>query len=347
MKNRLLLIIFLIISIFLGGCSLNMPHFFQKTAEPVSDLPASAVLTNGPEIKAATLQMIQSAQSAVYIEQDSFQQPDLQQLLIEKARSGVDVKILLDQWQSGNKTVLEELKNENISGQFYPAQKGQYHHVRLLVVDHKQALIYGPSWTEAGFNSPCMAVKLTEKSAWKASSSIFARDWKFTTTLDLDIPKSTSLPEDQITLAYNSNVKQQIIDQLSASASQVSIEVSDLTDVDIIQALLDAVKKRVKVNILLTSRPQSSAQTQVADALKAKGIQVRYASAATSRQFAVFDHKCFIMSSSGWTHSTFVVNHELSLTAPSPEATAKLASLFQQDWSSGTASPPVSAASPS
>ncbi len=343
MRNRLFLIILLLISLTLSGCSLKVPHFFQKTTEAVSNLPASAILTNGQEVYQSTIQMIESAQTSIYIEQDSFSQPNLKQLLIDKAHSGVAVKILLDQWQTGNKAVLEELKSENVSIQFYPTQKGQYHHAKLLVVDNAQAIIYGPSWTEESLNSPCMAVKLTEKSAWVVAYSIFLKDWKFATTLALDIPKTTTLPEDQITPAANANIKQQITQQIEKSTAQVNIEVSDLSDIDILKELTDGTDKGLGIRIILGSKAsQSNSQTEIVKALRAKGIQVRYYPAPSSRQFAVFDDRALIMSSSGWTHSTFVVNHEMGLTIPSPEATTKAAAQFENDWAASSETPSVS-----
>lgn len=339
MKNYRLLIYLLIFSILITGCSARIPFFSSKNDEPVSNLSGDALLTNGQEIYNATLDLINSAQKTIYIEQSAFEQPTIKEKLIEKARSGLEIKILLDQFQKVNKSTMDELKSENISVQYYPAQKGQDHRVKLLVVDHSQAIIYGPAWTEKELNSPNLAVKLTEKSAWKTAYSVFATDWKNATTLSLNIPNSTDLPDDVVTLARNANIKPQILQQINNSQSQIVIELGELTSDDIARALIEAAGNGVQVQVILAS--QSSAQLSVIENLKKNGIAVRFYPADTNRQLAVFDQKCFIISSSGWTYSAFVINHELSITVPSPAASEKLLGLFFSDWEISTESVPA------
>ena len=64
------------------------------------------------------------------------------------------------------------------------------------------------------------------------------------------------------------------------------------------------------------------------------GIQIRIFSKdkPLGLSMGLFDSKTFILSSSSWTHYSFVINHELSVKVPSPTATEKLVELFNQDW---------------
>jgi Phosphatidylserine/phosphatidylglycerophosphate/cardiolipin synthases and related enzymes len=317
----------------LSGCSLKIPELSPKTV-PTSNLPAEALITD-KSIYDQTLALINSAQTSIYVEQAEFDDPDLIQILITKANSGVDVRVLLDQWQKVNKATLDQLKNQNspnISIQFYPAQKGQLDHTKLLIIDQKQALISGPTWTNSGFQAHDLAVELSGKSAWKVAG-LFSKDWEFTTTFPLTVPKTTSLPEDNIVFAVNANVKQQLTDLISSSTKSIWIENPEITDPDLILALTTAAKKGRDVRII-GDRTVYSKTPVTLEKLQTNGVQIRYYPAQPSlgMHSAIFDNSSFLLSSSGWTHYSFIANHEFSVTAPSPIASAKAAALFTQDW---------------
>ena len=181
-----------------------------------------------------------------------------------------------------------------------------------------------------------LAVELSGISAWKVANS-FSKDWEFTTTLPLAIAKNSPLAEDNILLATNTNVKQQLIEQISGSTKSIEIEISEITDPDLMQALTDVAKKGRNVRLIL-DRTVASENPSIQETLAAKGIQIRYFPSQPSlgMHLAVFDNTSFIFSSSGWTHSSFIADHEFSITVPSPTASAKLDEMFKQDWKKST-----------
>ncbi|HWQ89631.1 MAG TPA: phospholipase D-like domain-containing protein, partial [Desulfitobacteriaceae bacterium] len=278
---------------------------------------------------------INSARKSIYIEQAEFDDARLIQLLIQKSREGLEIKILLDQYQQVNQATLEELKAQNISVQYYPARKGQYERVKLLVVDQEQAVVYGSAWTETDIKAHTAAVKLSERAAWKAAL-VFSKDWEFTTTLSVTVPKTSLFPEDNITLATNANIKQQIIEQINDSASTIWIETAIVSETDTVQALIDAADKGRNVRLLLDPN-EAKANPLTIEKLINHGIQIRYYSTDIAHRLnlGLFDNKTFILSSSSWTYYSFVINHELSLKVPSAEATKKLVDLFNLDWNAG------------
>lgn len=322
------LTIFLIF--FLGGCTFNLKLFNEEA--PISNLPPGAIYIDGDAIYNLTIDMISSAKKSVYVEQAEFNDSSLIHLLIQKASEGLEIRILLDQWQQVNQNTLDQLKSQNISVQFYPARKGQYDRVKLLVVDHEQALVYCSPWTEKGFDSDTLAVILTDRSAWKAAS-IFSKDWEFTTTLTLNVPKTSPLPVDNIVLATNANVKQQIIEHINDSTKTIWVETALVSEEDTVQALIDAVKKGREVRLILDPT-EVEANPNTIETLRNGGIQIRTYSTNKlhGRNVGIFDGKTFIQSSSSWTRNSFVINHELSITVPSPDATKKLVDVFNQDW---------------
>jgi len=319
----------------LTGCSLKVPKLFPKPVQ-ISDLPAEALFIDKDAIYNRTVALIQSAQTSIYVEQAEFDDPRLEQLLLSKSRAGIEVRILLDQWQKVNWATLDQLKSQNVSIQYYPAQKGQINHTKYLIIDQNVALIYGPPWTADGLLAHDLAVEISGKSAWKAAT-LFSKDWKFTTTFPLDVPKTSPLPDDNIVLATNANVKQQLAEQISASTKSIWIETSEVTDPDLVQALIDAAKKGRDVRLILDQAVTSKTPVTL-EKLTAKNITIRYFPSLTplGMHLAIFDNSSFLLSSSDWTHYSFIANHEFSITIPSPLASSKLSDLFEQDWEKST-----------
>lgn len=318
--------------LLISGCSFKIPKLTPKVA-PISKLPAEALFIDKNAIYNRTLALIESAQTSIYVEQAEFDDPRLIQLLLTKSRSGIDVRILLDQWQKVNRGTLDLLKSQNVSIQFYPAQKGQIDHIKYLIIDQSRALIYGPPWTAEGLSAHDLAVELSGRSAWK-TATLFSKDWEFTTTFPLSVAKTSLLPEDNIVLALNANVKQQLTEQISTSTKSIWIENSEITETDLKQSLIDAVAKGRDVRIIVNQTSANKTSDTLAE-LKEKGVRIRYYQ-NLKMNLAIFDDSSFILSSSGWTHNSFVTNHEFSITVPSPTASIKLAQMFNQDWEKST-----------
>ncbi|AET68846.1 phosphatidylserine/phosphatidylglycerophosphate/cardiolipin synthase [Desulfosporosinus orientis DSM 765] len=332
-NSFLSLVILLLLSvIFLSGCTLKLPELFPEEI-PVSNLPSESLFIDKEAIYSQTVSLINSAQTSIYVEQAVFDDPQLIQMLITKSNSGVDVRVLLDQWQKANRVTLDQLKSQNVSVQYYPAQKGQINHTKYLIVDQKRALIYGPAWTEEGFRSHDLAVELSGRSAWKAAS-VFSKDWEFTTTFSLeDVEKSSPLPDDNIILATNANVRQQLIEHIQASTKSIWIETTEITDPDLKDALITAAENGYDVRLILEPSLTTKTPVTVED-LRSKGVQIRFypSDPPLGMNLVIFDNSGFILSSSGWTKYSFLANHEFSVTVPSPAASQKLADMFNQDW---------------
>lgn len=340
MWKRLLPLVMILTLLISTGCSANrFTHIFKKSPQ-ISNLPPSALFWDGPAIQKETINLLNSAQKSIYIEQALLDDPALISLILAKHRAGLEIKILLDQWQMPNKATLEALKSQNVSIQFYPARKGQYDQVKLLVVDQKKALIYGPTWTPASWqNTHDLAVELSGYSAWW-TASVFARDWAFTTTLSLNVPKTTSYPDDHITLATNANLKQQIAEQILQANHSIWVETADVSDTETVQSLVDAAAKGLDVRLILDRQEDQAFPSAIAK-LKAGGVKIRYVKDPSNPVFnlhiGIFDQKTFILTSSDWSYYTFVINHEFSITVPSAAATAKLSAVFEQDWAKASA----------
>ncbi|MDR3270602.1 MAG: phospholipase D family protein [Peptococcaceae bacterium] len=154
--------------------------------------------------------------------------------------------------------------------------------------------------------------------------------------MTLPVPKTSDAEADQITVATNANIKPQILNCISASKQTIDLELTEISDSDVVAALISAMEKGIQVRLIVGSE-QAKGTPNTLENLRASGAQIRYCPSAEptplTRCYALFDRQTLIFSSSGWTNAVFVRNHEISVTAPSPQATVRLAQAFSDDWS--------------
>ncbi len=188
-SRKILAFVLLLTLIPLNGCNLLKSN--KENPEKMSPLSADAVLLDSTAIKTSTLNMINNATKSIYIQQVAIDDQEILNAIVAKAHTGLDVKILLDQWQRENQTTLMHLKNENISVQLYPSEKGQYERMKYMVTDNRNAIYYGTPLTSVGLNSHTLAIILSGDSVSSITNS-FSKDWEFTTTNKLSTDGSAS-----------------------------------------------------------------------------------------------------------------------------------------------------------
>jgi len=323
------------LAFLISGCSvssLSEKIFGKSNAE--AKLPAEFVHIDQQAVDAAITSMIRDAKKSIWVEQYELDRKDLLDLLVSKAKQGVEVKVLLDQSPKSAKATYDYLKGNSVGVQYYPTQKGQFDKVKLLAIDSSRALIAGNDWATSASINHDAALELNGKSAWK-TAWVFARDWKFATTIDLNLAE-TSLPDDNVLLSTNANIQSQVTTQMQGVKNSIQIELNQFTfPAELINLLADAAAGGKKVQVILDSAQQKTNQSTI-DKLKSSGAQVRQYPADDKHKlaahFALFDDRVTILGSANWTRSSFVQNHELAVTVPSKAITAKLAAVFNADW---------------
>ncbi|MDA8440854.1 MAG: phosphatidylserine/phosphatidylglycerophosphate/cardiolipin synthase family protein [Peptococcaceae bacterium] len=327
----------------LSGCSMSgvTEKIFGK-AKPMSNLQANALYFDNSALTGPATQMINAAQNTIYVEQYAIDRQDLMNLLCAKAKQGLQVKVLLDQSAPSAKSSYKYLRAHNVDVHYYPTELGQYAEAKLLVVDDTTALLGGNPWTNTGRINHDVAVALPGKAALTAAQ-VFARDWKFATTIVLKVP-TNNLPTDNIILAANPNIQTIITSLVQQATTSIQIEVGQLTyPSETITALADMAATGKQVQIILDAALAPSESQTIAQ-LKASGVEIRFYPATSksklSAHFAVFDHSTALLGSANWTHSSFVQNHELDVQIPSLAVSERLIQQFNQDWAKSLTSLP-------
>ena len=333
---RLLAIALILVALpFTAGCSVSsLSNKFLNKTQAEAQLPADFVHIDEKELTKAASEMINAAKKSIYVEQYEFDRKDLINLLVQKSKQGIEVKVLLDKTPKANQATYDYLRANGVSAQYYPIVQGQASKSKLLCVDTTRALVCGNDWTNSDLLSHDVGIELKGKAAWRASS-IFARDWKFTTTIDLNLPDNAE-PEDNIVLATNANIQSFLTRQVQDSKTSIQIEVTYLTyPPELITQLTDFATSGKKVQVIIDSSQYTASKTSV-DKLQASGVQIRlYPTDAAHKlngRFALFDNHSVFLSSANWSRSSFTQNHELGLFVPSTSVAQKFAVLFKADW---------------
>jgi len=314
-----------------SGCKNILP--FEKNDSPkFSNLTEDSLLINTEEIRLKTIELVKSAKKAIFIELSAFDDNEILELIIEKARNGIEVKILLDQWQSVNSNTVKRLKNENVSVQYYPAQKGQYHKVRFMVVDYQTAIYYCQDWSEKGYKTYNFAIVLTGSSVRTIAKS-FVNDWAYTTTISLELPNNLALTDDYVSYTVNAGIKQQILKAINSAQSELKVFVEQLSDKEIIEAFNEAKNRGCRITLVLSPSNKDSIPDSLADAQ----IDIEYFNHPDNMvmgfNIAIIDNEKIIITSSSWTYYTFVINHENALIIPSPTVAKKIIEVLEDYWS--------------
>ena len=340
----------LLCAVFSYGCT--KPVFTQEVA--LSPLAADAVLVDNA-VREQTLLLIRSAEHSLYIEQMTLEDPLILSEIIVKAKSGLEIKILLDRWQPENQKTINQLKNNNISVQFYPAEKGQFHRQKFLISDNKAVLFMSAPWTEAYASFSSLAFMMSGDTVEKTLDA-FARDWKYTTTLDLN--RDTTTPRDQniyqpekVTLTSTVGIKNLILTHIETAQNTLQIETQQLSgNDDVINALVAARQRGCQVRILLDPSCQETTPHTLTIFSRA-GVEYRFFNGKgkinsqnnilgqdkkLSRNFAIIDSWRLVYTSSAWIYNTLVINHEGALAIPSPAIAQKCVEIFQADWENAT-----------
>jgi cardiolipin synthase A/B len=138
--------------------------------------------------------------------------------------------------------------------------------------------------------------------------------------------------------------RQPILDELAAARRTVDLQVYLLTDNEIINALVAADRRGVRVRVILEENPFGGPGTQpeIYERLRDSGVEVRWAPDpyrfAHIKTFVIDDAVAIIMNLN-LSKSAFTNNREFAAITTRPGEVAEAEAIFEADWA-GTADPP-------
>ncbi|MCD6427659.1 MAG: hypothetical protein J7L03_06180 [Caldisericaceae bacterium] len=139
-----------------------------------------------------------------------------------------------------------------------------------------------------------------------------------------------------------------ITDAIKDAKKSVDLEVYMLSDKYVINSLIDAKKRGVKVRVLLEENPYKGygANKSVKDKLSHYGVETKWANRAyqlTHSKFLVIDGKTGYILTMNLTKSSFTKNREFGIVTDAQPEVGELEKIFQCDWNRKPYTPKESA----
>ncbi len=155
------------------------------------------------------------------------------------------------------------------------------------------------------------------------------------------------VPAQSVNLVFDSQAKDVILDLISNSNKSIDIQLYQLGDENVIEALANCAKRGAKVRLILFDDPENTGdkefyslearrQIDMEGFLEDAGCQVRWIKKRVHylfhRKVAVFDEKTIFIGSSNWTRTGLENNSECDAVIVSPENVEKLLNVFNDIW---------------
>ncbi|MCL5774477.1 MAG: phosphatidylserine/phosphatidylglycerophosphate/cardiolipin synthase family protein [Firmicutes bacterium] len=346
---------------------------------------------DGKDIFTAADDMIKSAKSSIKLEMYNWrnkavdgkdgavgapgydEQQKLLPLIVGAAKRGVNVQVILDASKTAsgninNADMAAYLKKNGVHVLTYPADTVNIDHVKLLVIDGKDALIGGMNWSS---NSPINhdADVRIEGPAAKDAQQLFDEDWAFSGGKAISKPSKNDVTSGNIKFITtappeenggSSDIEKALLDNVNRAKKSIHGEVYTFTDPDVVKAMKDAKARGVDVKIIFDPS-QAFVNKKAYDELKKAGIGVRWYDADTSKRqllhakWGVFDNKELLIGSANWTHNGLTCedktgstspgqkrlsNHEADVDIADTATSSVFEKQFQDDWANHTRAKP-------
>lgn len=283
-------------------------------------------------------------------------------LLIQKAREGVEVKVLLDPffqkfearqkkddplyslgaYLRDNGVECADYALGKLTGSLTPSE-----HAKILVIDDSLAYLGGSNIDDT-YNHD-VNVKV-EGPAAADIDGFFQESWTVATHPDpevLGLARDPVVRADDLTVhstgPSRSTVKQAVLDNIRNASKSIHIEMFTLTDDDLVDELVKAKERGVDVKVLLCDNKEifhlpTFHVPNLPTALKLRdaGVDVRwYANPKFTQmhsKLALFDGETVMVGSANWIHHAFRGIHEYYGEIDNAELAAKMEAQFADDW---------------
>lgn len=249
---------------------------------------------------------LKRAQKSIFIEIFSLTDQKILQLLHEKARSGIKIEILTDR-QYLAQTKLKLPSNVRVTA---GSNQGLMHR-KVVIIDDEWVWAGSANFTWEslsmhhnllmGVHSPLLASFITDPSAPEEGRVLIAGQ-----NLEIwNLPKAETGP-------------QRIIDEIDHARSEITIAMFTWTRTDIIDALIQAKKRGIKVQIVLDRRASEGGSQKAYELLVREGFDVRLSLGPQlmHHKFMLIDKKRLFFGSVNWTAGGFAHNRDILLYLP-------------------------------
>jgi cardiolipin synthase A/B len=313
---------------------------YPTTAGPLVGVGGDTVriLPRGSTAFPVILSLIAGARTSVEVEMYEFGRDDIAAALVEAHRRGVPVTVIVDPSVEVTRSTEDILRGAGVDVLDYPVRKQMIDHVKLLVVDHRVAVVGGINWGATSDRNHDVDAAITGPAAANLDR-VFATDLISCGRMT-DVPPPS--PDDRILVAATlpaPSIRPLVMRLIDEATRTLDLELFVLTDTGVVHAIERARARGVGVRVLLDpgQRPSDGA----AAALTTAGVSVRHYRSSGEKLHAkvgIADGRTVVFGSANWTTSGFQHNHEIDVEILDvPTVAAQLTAMMESDWAASAA----------
>jgi phosphatidylserine/phosphatidylglycerophosphate/cardiolipin synthase-like enzyme len=286
----------------------------QKTF--IEGIEHSAIIFSNHDLKDNSLQgsayeLISKAQSSILILSFTFSDPDVIQIINQKASEGIDVQLILDR---------DHLNG--LSRQLHPSiqigtrREGEGHlHHKIIVVDREYIWLGSGNFTPNSFKtaknlsiglfSPEIGYHLHQEASDIASSNSRVSKTPLSCAYGNQLLELYVLPHNApeapryAETMMNEAGKQKLIDLIDQAKHHLKISVDVWTYKDASRAVIDAMRRGVQVDLVVGNVAEEAVKMMIQNGIKVKqGENLHY-------KFMLVDDKILLNGSPNWSMNAF------------------------------------------
>jgi len=277
--------------------------------------------------------LLAGAHAEIDLEMYEFQRQDLETLLVRAHQRQVVVTAIIDPSERQSQAVWTDLQAAGIRVLAFPVEARSIDHVKLLIVDRHDAIVGGINWGRHSEANRDYDV-LVEGPAVTNLERVFDQD---RTLAGEPVPLTPSTSDPSIRVVATrpaTEIRDAVLAAVAAARRTIDVEMYVLSDGLVIDALVQAAARGVRVRVLLD--PGQPQNLQAVSLLTAASIRagLYHAPPRTKlhAKLGIFDRAIVIFGSCNWSRSGFTRNHELDLVIQDARLAAVFAAHVDQDW---------------
>lgn len=288
---------------------------------------ALSLVTEPHDGTAPVARLIESATSSIDLVMYEFEDPNIEQLLAQKAGQGILVRVILDNGYYGggnrhNEIAYDYLRTHGVQV-VWSSPHFALTHEKSLVIDHAQALIMTFNLSAQYYASDRdFGIIDTDSRDVAAMEHIF----------DADFSGKSVAAQNGDDLVWSPGSKAALLELINSAHTSLSIYNEEMQDSDIVSALQKAAARGVQVKVVMTYQ---SSWKSAFTALAQSGAQVRtFTTSAPTyihAKMIIADARAFL-GSENFSSTSLEKNRELGIVFSDPAILAQLEKTFAGDF---------------
>lgn len=339
--KKLIAFFITLICVLLPACSYigtqnttpTSPSPRQITTQTTPQNPFDSLVTEPHDSIVPVLQMIQGAEKSIDLVMYELEDTQIENALIYAEKNGVAVRVLLNEGDYGaqpssySAAAYQYLQAGGVSVHWSPSYFALTHQ-KTMIVDGNQAVIMTFNLTPQYYSTDRdFGIVDKDPEDIAAVETAFNDDWQD--------KKDTAAPGDD--LVWSPGADTELLAMINNTRSSLCIENEEMSDTPVVNALISAAKRGVKVEIVMTYFSNWSASFTK---LAAAGVAIRTYAANASlyihAKLILSDADIAFVGSQNFSASSLQDNRELGIMLTDANIINSLSATFQSDWLGGT-----------